>query len=107
MADTSVEGLAIEAKPIPKHDNETWWAGAWLAAWQSTGGSVFFSHESDLWGYSMGEHLGHGQMQTILKVLLNTTAGGEEMLKRYVERYGCGPVELYPFNPVPQTGQQS
>ena len=40
MADERLGHAALAAKPIPRHDIETWWAGAWLAAWQRCGNTV-------------------------------------------------------------------
>lgn len=106
MADVRLGQVAVAAKPIPRFGNETYWAGAWLAAWQRCGNSV--GSDGELLGfiYGQGPDCDH-VMTEILQILMNTTPGGGAMIASYINRYGSGPIELYPFNPEPKLTQEA
>lgn len=106
MADTRLEHATPVAKPIPRFDCETYWAGAWLAAWQRCGNSV--GADGDLIGFIYGEGADTDSVMTdCLQVLLNMTPSGSAMIARYIQRFGNGRVELYPFNPQSKVTQEA
>ena len=46
-------------------------------------------------------------MTEILQILMNTTPGGGAMIASYINRFGSGRVELYPFNPQSKAMQEA
>ena len=106
MADTRLGHAAVAANPIPRFDSETYWAGAWLAAWQRSGNSV--GVDGDMIGFVYGRGADSDNVMTdCLQVLLNMTPHGSAMIARYIQRFGNGRVELYPFNPQPKVMQEA
>jgi hypothetical protein len=100
MTDVQVRHETIAANQNPRLSDESYWAAAWLAAWQRCGNSA--GADGELIGFVYGRGPDCDPVMTKhLQILLGKTTGGVSMVADHLQKYGDGPVEIRLFDPAP------